>query len=587
MQTTAVSNRAKKAKLTTTYSGPILQYLRQVEGDFQVLDDEAFAEVFQAAQLGDLADSEDCGKGMAFALFADPKLECALWNADNLDVFGFAHYRITSFELQEGILDPDDSNLGVLHNSDENGFRLKATLLNFDSIPEKRRGVPHASEVFPETLIWKDLKLEDHVLLVREDVLAVETAAKEGGKRATSSSRKEVDDEETSAASKGKFIVSAGKSFLCSTEASVKLKRKLDDSVFPRRVINRERQEVVFREDGTVFVPEGEYLHKLTLIASQRAIGVDSAGATAVCWAGVESLRLVQKLKLFQPRSAVTFDSFMRGERWPILDYQQMSLDAFLPVQDSKVDYSDMGQLIHKLSGLEMVLSIGGGFEWKGCTADIIEELTTGRLMSSRAEALHYRTNEAISIFVDTVKNPELEVVTRKAQDGKPREFNLNAIEQVVAFFKNCLASVQEDDFKNVHLFSEVIRPTLTMCSISKPTVASSSKSQGVLGKGAAPKVPAKDGGNRVKKRVRDTESQGGQNRICINNALYYLQECSTDCSQGSTCPYLHFTEGSSIVKAPIHEVIQMARRLPPFGRKKEQLLEALNKLAEDDADEP
>ena len=60
-----------------------------------------------------------------------------------------------------------------------------------------------------------------------------------------------------------------------------------------------------------------------------------------------------------------------------LVDYQQMSLDAFLPVNDIRLDYNDMGQLIHKLSGLDNVLSIGGGIEWKGCTADLVEELTT------------------------------------------------------------------------------------------------------------------------------------------------------------------------------------------------------------------
>jgi hypothetical protein len=360
-------------------------------------------------------------------------------------------------------------------------------------------------------------------------------------------------------------------------------------------MINGERQKEVFREEGTVFLPEGEYLERLTLMASQRATNLGSAGALAGCWTGVESLRLVQKLKLFQSKTTVTFDGFIRGERWSIVDYQQMSLDAFLPVNDIRLDYNDMGQLIHKLSGLDNVLSIGGGIEWKGCTADLVEELTTGRLMLSKVEALHYRINEAIAIFIHTVRNPELDTVTRQDRAGDEVVFDLNSLVGVIEFFKDCLASVQEDDFRNVQIFQDIIRPTLKLCSSSKPVGTSALKPKGVVGKSTSLQLPIAGGtvralgpvtqpttgGNKAaKKRVRDAGSEEhGAAHICVNSALYYLEECSTDCRNGSSCPYQHFSEGSSLTKAPLPDIIRMAQRLPPLKGKKEQLLTALHRL--------
>jgi len=76
MQQQQQSNRAKKARLSSTYSGPILEYLRRVEGDFLVLDDKAYWDLFRADQLGAVFELENDGIGSQFALFADPKLEC-------------------------------------------------------------------------------------------------------------------------------------------------------------------------------------------------------------------------------------------------------------------------------------------------------------------------------------------------------------------------------------------------------------------------------------------------------------------------------------------------------------------------------
>jgi len=255
-----VGNRAKRARLTSTNGPAILDYIREVDGNFEVLNEEAFSQLFEAVMLQDIVESDDA-VGIKFAIFADPNLQAETWDAACLEAYGFATYRILELHLQQGVVDADDESMPHLENSPDNGFRMKAVLEGFDSIPDKKRGVIHAAEVFPDTLIWRDLKLEDHFLTVNsEEDEASEVAAQ----RSPSSKRNkqdilddETEDHESSkeTASKGKFLVSAGKHFQCNTEASVKLRKKLDESLFTRRIITQDRHSAVFRGRGRHSIP--------------------------------------------------------------------------------------------------------------------------------------------------------------------------------------------------------------------------------------------------------------------------------------------------------------------------------------------
>ena len=590
-----VGSRAKRARLTSTNGPAVLGYMRAVDGNFEILNEEAYSQLFEAALLQDIADSGEA-IGIKFAIFADPNLQAGAWNEDCLEAYGFATYKIVELELQEGRIDADDQALAPLDNSSENGFRMRAILEGFDSTPDKRRGVLHASEVFPDTIIWRDLKLEDHFLTVRseEDETSEEATR---GPQSSQRDKQEAPDDETEdhesskeTASKGKFLVSAGKHFQCNTEASVKLKKKLDESLFTRRIITQDRHSVVFREEGTVFLPPGEYIQKLQIIASQRTSGLGSGGATSPCWAGVEAFRLAQRLQVFQTKTSNTFDHLMRGEPWPILNYQKMSLDAFLSVDESRIAYDDVGQLIRKLQGLDAVLAIGGGEEWRGSTSEIITELSTGKLMSSSVEAVHYRINEAISIFVDTVRDPELETVRRLTPSGEWQDFDLNSLGSVIAFFRNCLAGVQHDTFQNHALFTNTIKTMLTLSSRplgvgKKDKVDASSKgptttpplsTSGLLTPQRHQATTTKTDLGGGRKRGREGDSGDKKTQICINSGLYFLGVSEEDCKSGNACPYQHFESGSHVTSLPVAEVIKMAQKLPPFGGKKVQLLEAL-----------
>ena len=590
-----VGNRAKRARLTSTNGPAVLEYMRTVDGNFEVLNEEAYSQLFEAALLRDIVESGEA-IGIKFAIFADPNLQAGIWNEECLEAYGFATYKILELELQEGRVDADDPNLAHLEDSPENGFRMRAVLEGFDSIPDKRRGAIHASEVFPDTLIWRDLQLEDHFLAVRSEEEETPEVAAQGSSSPQRNKREvhddETDDHESSreTGSKGKFLVSAGKHFQCNTEASVKLKKKLDESLFTRRIITQERHSTVFREEGTVFLPPGEYIQKLQIIASQRTSGLVSGGATAQCWAGVEAFRLAQRLQVFQTKTSNTFDQLMKGEPWPILNYQKMSLDAFLSVDESRIAYDDMGQLIRKLQGLDAVLAIGGGDEWRGSTSEIITELSTGKLMSSLVEAVHYRINEAISIFVDTVRDPELDTVRRLTPSGEWQDFDLNSLGSVIAFFRNCLAGVQQDTFQNHALFNNTIKTMLTLSS--RPIGSGKKDKVDAASKGPTTTPPLSTAGLLTPQRHQATTTQtnlkGGQKRgregdsgdketqLCINSGLYFLGVSKEDCKSGAACPYQHFESGSRVTSLPVSEVIKMAQKLPPFGGKKLQLLEAL-----------
>jgi len=293
---------------------------------------------------------------------------------------------------------------------------------------------------------------------------------------------------------------------------------------------------------------------------------------------------------VFQTKTSNTFDQLMRGEPWPILNYQKMSLDAFLSVDESRIAYDDVGQLIRKLQGLDTVLAIGGGDEWRGSTSEIITELSTGRLMSSSVEAVHYRINEAISIFVEAVRDPELETVRRLTPSGEWRDFDLNSLGSVIAFFRNCLAGVQQDTFHNHALFTNTIKSMLTLSSKSsgsgrKDKVDTASKgpattpqlsTSGSLTPQRHQAATTKTNLKGRQKREREGDSGDKKTQICINSGLYFLGVSEEDCKNGDACPYQHFESGSQVTSLPVSEVIKMAQKLPPFGGRKLQLLEAL-----------
>ena len=548
-------NRLKKARVQSNSdpSAAILKFIKDTRSYGDIVSDSDFSDTYVQEDVKDLQ------AGDSIVILADVTLRTQFWTVSEAEGHGLVVYTIRSLEIQDGLSD----------NNIDNGFRLVADRVGFDNVSNVQR----ASEVFPRQLTWKDLEHNEEFIKMlpeRSDEIDAEQQDHCEPKRPE---RKRIEEEED-ANPKRKFVVSAGKTYRYGTEASMKLKKKLDESVFVRRVMIPGRHEFILREEGTVFPPTGEYLNSLRIYAAQRAVCNDLSGAMSSVWEGAGVWRMVEAFRLFQEGNKHDFDAFITGEQWPVYDYTKLSLDSFLPTSE-KMDYNDRPQLIRKIRGLELTLVLGGGIEWNQCTDPLVTRINSCDLMNSAGETLHFRINEAVSSFITTVRNPSLDTFqVRGAQPRISHDYDLNDITGVIAFFQKCLSTVQADDFENCKYFENTVKPMLRVSSQKR------AQTSGVEA-GTTEDEP---------KRKRDESPQGQvmqSSKMCINDALNHFNIRKKPCARGESCQFMHISDKkSTLAEASPEVILGHVRELPPLQGLRSALLRHLQGDASEDEDD-